>query len=236
MPTVIKICGVRSPQIASVVAEVGADLMGMIFAPSRRQVSTDQARDILYPLHRMNRRPKVVGVFVNETAERINELAELLPLDLVQLSGDEPVEFQQSVERPIIRALRFSPGTDLAAASREAERYFDAPSPALALLLDTHVAGVYGGTGQPGDWELARQLSEHYPVILAGGLRPESVAEAITRVGPLGIDVSSGVETDGVKDPAKIRALVATVRHLEAGGSTTGSTIGAVASSTKEPE
>jgi phosphoribosylanthranilate isomerase len=212
MPAVIKICGVRSPQIASVVAEAGADLMGLIFAPSRRQVSTDQARDILYGLHGLDQRPKVVGVFVNETADRINELAELLPLDLVQLSGDEPVEFQQLLERPIIRALRFPAETEIADACRDAERYFDAPSPALALLLDTHVAGVYGGTGQPGDWELARRLSERYPVILAGGLRPETVAEAIKQVGPLGVDVSSGVETDGVKDPDKIRALVATVR------------------------
>lgn len=236
MPAVIKICGVRSPQIAQVVAEVRADLMGLIFAPSRRQISLDQARDIVYGLRGQESRPKVVGVFVNEPIDRINQLADLLPLDLVQLSGDEPVEAQQSIERPVIRGLRFPDGTDAPSAFREAERYFDCPAPALALLLDTHEAGVYGGTGRPGNWELAARLAERYPVILAGGLRPHTVEEAIRRVGPLGIDVSSGVETDGVKDPEKIRSLVATVRRLEQNGSTTGSIIGVVAASEEELE
>ncbi|HEX7101858.1 MAG TPA: phosphoribosylanthranilate isomerase [Nitrolancea sp.] len=253
----IKICGVRSPEIARVVAEQGADFMGLIFAPARRQVTEEQARRIVAGLENARsvilnrseespsrfpnakpqgtcersfaathddngvtenngdvdaRRPKVVGVFVNESVDEMNRLADIVGLDFIQLSGDEPVEVQGALKQPVIRALRLPIGITPAEAYEQAEIYLDCAAPARALLLDTHVSGSYGGNGIPGDWNVARALAERYPVLLAGGLRPETVDEAIRTVRPFGVDVSSGVETEGAKDPEKIRQFIAAAR------------------------
>ena len=211
----IKICGVRSPEIARVVSENGADLMGLIFAPSRRQVSEEQAQQIVAPLHETGEeRPRVVGVFVNERAETMNRLADSVGLDFVQLSGDEAPEAHGDISREVIRALRLPAGMSIDEARREVERYLDCAVPAWALLLDTHVNGSYGGNGIQGDWEIARLLAERYPIILAGGLRPESVAGALRTLQSFGVDVSSGVETGGTKDPEKIREFIRAARGV----------------------
>ena len=228
--TLVKICGVRSPEIARVVAEVGADLMGLIFAPARRQVTVAAAAAIVAALRAAPSRvgggaeaeaallaavhaPAAVGVFVDEAPERMNALAEAVGLDLIQLSGDEPPALLAQLARPAIKALRLPAGTTLDAARRAAASYLEAPVPARALLLDTHVTGSYGGNGVVGDWELAAALAREFPVILAGGLNPELAPGAIARVRPLGVDVSSGVETEGEKNPARIRAFVAAARR-----------------------
>jgi len=209
----IKICGVRSPEIARVVAEQGADLMGLIFAPARRQVKEEQARQIVAGLgNALGHRPKVVGVFVNESVDEMNRRADSVGLDFIQLSGDEPAEIQEALNRPVIRALRLPTGMTPAEARSLAEEYLYCATPAHALLIDTHVSGSYGGNGIPGDWNIARALAERFPVILAGGLRPETVDGALRTVRPFGVDVSSGVETDGVKDAGKIRQFIAAAR------------------------
>ncbi len=213
--TLVKICGVRSPEMARVVAGSGADLMGLIFASSRRQVTEFEAREIVDGLDGTAQRPGVVGVFVNQSAERMNAIADIVGLDFIQLSGDELVEVQSQLTRPVIRALRLPAGLPLAEACRLAEEFLDHPAPASALLLDTHVAGTYGGTGKRGDWDLAARLSERYPIILAGGNRPETVVAAIETVRPYGVDVSSGVETDGEKDPEKIRRFVSLAKQVD---------------------
>ncbi len=210
---IVKICGVRSPEIARCVAESGSDLMGLVFAPSKRQVSDELAREILDVFGRGDApRPGIVGVFVNESVDRMNELAEGLLLDYLQLNGEEPASIQRELCRPVIRALRLPAGTSRSVAARTAERHLDCASPASALLIDSHVPGMYGGTGQPGDWELARYLAERYPTILAGGLRPDSVRLALESVKPLGVDVSSGVEIGGEKGPAKILDFIDAAR------------------------
>src|SRR5690606_1414127 len=109
-------------------------------------------------------------------------------LDILQLSGDEDPTIVQELVRPVIKVLRLPAGTELDSACREAERFMDRPVPPLALMLDTHAHDSYGGTGKTGDWSLAASLADRYPIILAGGLTPENVAEAITQVGPLGVD------------------------------------------------
>ena len=211
----IKICGVRSPEIARVVAENCADLMGLIFAPSRRQVSEKQAKQVVAAIDAAGApRPRVVGVFVNERTETMNRLADSLDLDFVQLSGDEAPEVLGDISRKAIKALRLPAGISFGEARRQAERYLDCAKPAWALLLDTHVTGSYGGNGIPGDWEVARLLAERYPIILAGGLRPESVVEAFLTVQSFGLDVSSGVETDGSKDPGKIQRFIEAARSV----------------------
>ncbi len=212
--TLVKICGIRTPEIACTVAELGADLIGLIFAPSRRQVSPEQAQEILDGTQGLESEPpKAVGVFVNESVERMNEIADQVDLGFIQLSGDEPVEIQARLCRPVIRVLRLPSGLAFSDARRTAERYLDCASPARALLLDTYLPGVYGGTGMQGDWKMAAKLAEHYPVILSGGLRPDTVGRALLTVRPFGVDVSSGVETDGEKDPARIKQFVEAVRH-----------------------
>ena len=212
--TLVKICGVRSPEIARAVAGLGGDLLGLVFAPSKRRVTVNQAEEVLTGLDESERmRLKVVGVFVNESPERINDIIDRLDLDYVQLSGDEPVETQAKLTRPVIRALRLPAGLSFSDARLQADRYLDCQSPARALLLDAHSPGAYGGTGVQSDWDLAARLAERYPVFLAGGLRPDTVERALDSVHPLGVDVSSGVETGGDKDRNKIRDFMESVRR-----------------------
>lgn len=211
--TVVKICGVRSPHVARTVSAAGADLFGLIFAPARRRVTVEAAREIVAAARESARRPLAVGVFVDERPERMAAVAETAGLDVIQLSGDEAPEVIAALPLPVVKALRVPPGTTVDEALREVARYLDAAVPPVALLLDTHVAGSYGGSGLLGDWELAAALAREVPLLLAGGLRAELVPEALARVRPLGIDVSSGVETDGEKDHAKIRAFVAAARR-----------------------
>lgn len=212
--TMVKICGVRSAEIARSVAGLGGDLMGLVFAPSTRRVSVAQAGEILTGLNGGERaRLKVAGVFVNESPERINAIVDRLDLDYVQLSGDEPVEIQAKLSRPVIRALRLPAALPFSDACRVAESYLDCPAPAWAVLFDAHLPGTYGGTGVRSDWRLAALLSECYPIFLAGGLRPDNASAALVSVRPLGLDVSSGVETDGEKDSGKIQQFIASVRR-----------------------
>ncbi len=216
--TLIKICGVRSPEIAREVETLGADLMGLILAPSRRRLSVEEAANIASAIER---RTKVVGVFVNESVAVMNGVADRLDLDFVQLSGDEPADVQSEIDRPVIRALRLPVGTSFEEACRHAEQFFTCAKPAHAFLLDAHVPGVYGGTGLTSDWTIAAHLAERFPVILAGGLNPETVGQAIEEVLPLGVDVSSGVETNGHKDATKIAQFIANVRGVAERGTAT---------------
>ena len=150
-----------------------------------------------------------VGVFVNEPAESIDAIAKLVGLGAIQLSGDETPEHCGQVAEatglPVIKALRLGDEADL-------ERLDAYALAGATLLLDAYVPGSYGGTGRTSDWELARRAAERWPVILSGGLTPDNVADAIAAVRPFGVDVSSGVETDQVKDPEKIRAFVKATR------------------------
>ncbi len=221
----VKICGLTTPAQGVLVAGLGADAFGLVFAPSRRQVTPEQATLIagaarrgpdLSPGNPSSREgdahllPSAIGVFVNETIETIAAIAGTVGLDALQLSGDEAPEACAEVAArtglPVIKALRLRDESDL--------DMLDAYALAgAALLLDTPAAdGRYGGTGQTGDWTLARTAAERWPVILSGGLAPDNVAVGLAAVAPRGVDVSSGVETDGVKDGVKIHAFVAAAR------------------------
>lgn len=215
----VKICGVRTPEIALVARQAGADFIGLIFAPSKRRIDEAQAALVTRAVRDGDGQPlAVVGVFVNERPATMMAIAERVGLDLIQLSGDEPPETLPALDRPVIKALRLPAGTGYDEAARLAERYLAGPVPAWALLLDTHVPGSYGGSGEVGDWELAARLAERYPIILAGGLSPENVAAAARQVGPLAVDASSGVETGGAKDPDKVRRFLAAAKAVPAAG------------------
>ena len=210
---VVKICGIRSLDAALAAADAGADLVGFVFAPSRRRVTVDEAAVIVDSLRRARAAPPgCVGVFVNEEPDAVMGVAEAVGLDAVQLSGDEPPEVVAALRRPVIKALRLPIGTEPDTARQLADAYLALPA-VRALLVEGHQPGTFGGTGTAADWTLAAALAGEYPVLLAGGLTPTNVERAVRAVRPLGVDVSSGVERDGVKDPAAIAAFVHAARH-----------------------
>ncbi|MBI2866406.1 MAG: phosphoribosylanthranilate isomerase [Chloroflexi bacterium] len=213
----VKVCGLTHPDQARAAAEAGADFVGVVFAPSRRRVTLEVAQEVARALnlgHNMGvGRPALVGVFADAPLDQVVAAARACPLDWVQLNGDETVEYCLSLDSPLIKALRLPAEIEAAAALARLLPYHEALAPRHGrLLVEAAVPGHYGGSGQPLDWTLAGHLARQVPFLLAGGLTPENVAEAIARVRPWGVDVSSGVETNGVKDLAKVRAFVKNAR------------------------
>ena len=209
--TRIKICGIADVETASLCARLGADYIGLVFAESRRQVTPEQAMEMTHHLLGLPRRPKLAGVFVNEPAYEVNRIAEYCRLDRVQLSGDEDVDYCSRIDRPLIRATRIGGDTSV----EEIESRIIAARPRTIHLLDCRSAGGYGGSGEKFDWGILKDLDPVLPVAVAGGLTPENVEELILRYHPWGVDVSSGVETHGHKDPAKILAFIRAVRQAD---------------------
>lgn len=201
-PLRLKICGLRTSEQARCALEIGAHYIGLVFyPPSPRCVTPEEAASIIRSLrlHAESGRfvPKAVGVFVNEPPRKINALAREVGLDLAQLSGDESPEDCRAIEVPVLKAVRPQRPEDLDA--------LEVYRPDVqAFLLDTKVDGMWGGTGAVGNWSLALQMARRYPTLLAGGLKPDNVRGAVEAAQPWGVDVSSGVETDGQKDARKI--------------------------------
>ena len=224
--TYVKICGVSDPKHARVAAACGADFVGIVFAPSQRQVTLGQAKQVAkalgkkpgQPLVASNaeaieealrlRRPLLVGVFADQDADTINRIAEEVGLDLVQLSGSEPWEVNAHLQRPVLKCMKMRDGETAA----DLLLHYHGGA---VLLLDPFVPGVYGGTGRTLDWRIAAEIARKTPTVLAGGLTPDNVGEAVRSVQPWAVDVSSGVETDGVKDPQKIRAFIAAAKSAD---------------------
>ncbi len=217
----VKICGLRSAEHLQAAIDAGADMLGLMFyEPSPRYIEPHQARALLDTfaesvgaLSEARFNPfeptgwggaDLVGVFVNRDATYINEIAEQVGLHIVQLHGDEPPEFCQSITRPIIKALRLRDMSDLG----KVRAYQEAT---WRVLLDTPTP-AWGGSGVIHDWSIASAAAQETPVLLAGGLTSENVVDAIQQVHPWGVDVSSGVETNGTKDVGKIREFIRIVR------------------------
>ena len=214
--TRVKICGIREKVHALAASEAGADFMGVVFAPSPRQVTPIQAQEMVIAIKGQDNTIEVVGLFVNTPVPIVNRIAQSCNLDWVQLSGDESWAYCQQISKPIIKAVRIREKEQL----QQIYDYLDTGATVLSnqrhlYLLDSHVDGKYGGTGMTFDWNLARQIAERFPVIIAGGLTPKNVTQAIEIAAPWGVDTSSGVETNGVKDIAKIRAFVEAVRSAD---------------------
>jgi phosphoribosylanthranilate isomerase len=214
----VKICGISDPQTARYAVEQGADYIGINFYPgSHRYVTLDRARQISEAARAAcnGQDLQIVGLFVNEPVEKVMRVRELAALDMIQLSGDEPASDMQALRAaliPFIGTVRAGNDDPQAAVSRFGELVEQRPH---AVMLDTHVPGKWGGSGVVGNWNLARELAEDYPLFLAGGLDPENVRRAAEYVRPLVVDVSSGVETNKIKDHDKIRAFIAAARGRE---------------------
>jgi len=202
----IKICGITNAGDAEVAVASGADALGFVmYRKSPRWVEPAVARSIIAGLP-----PFVspVGVFVNEEAERVRALMDECGFTLAQLHGDESAAYCQNLGRPVLKALRLKDrGTFLALAE------FQGRANVRGFLIDAFSDQAYGGTGQTVDWTLAQEAARSAPIILAGGLNPANVAEAIRVVRPYGVDVSSGVEKNpGKKDPDKVKAFIGAAR------------------------
>jgi phosphoribosylanthranilate isomerase len=203
----VKICGIIDVVTGVAAAHYGADAIGFVFAESKRKVSMEQAKEIVSHL------PKdvfKVGVFVNETKEEIEKIASIVGLTHIQLHGDEPDSFGEAMSLPVIKAISF-----LSNQGVEAVKTF----PSEFLLLDAPTGKYRGGNGTSFIWsELNTNLLEGKKVILAGGLHLDNVEEAIKIIKPFMVDVSSGVETDGIKDLSKIKTFIEKVKGGLIGG------------------
>jgi phosphoribosylanthranilate isomerase len=212
----VKICGLTQVEHAVAAGEAGADFLGVVFAQSRRQVTAERALEIVEAVRAIDPRPDVVGVFVNAPAADVNRTARACRLGVVQLSGDEGIEYALGIERPVIKVIHIMPQSTATAVLTEVDRWYEAVrKPNFHCLLDAAADGIYGGTGKTFDRGIAREVAFHYPVIIAGGLTVENVAELVKDVKPWGVDVSSGVETNGQKDTEKIGAFIRAVWNAE---------------------
>ena len=222
----VKMCGISKIETIPAVIEANPDYMGLVFAPSKRQVTVDQAKTLVEELHkqyanRYNRDAeqysnqtlihqesiKTVGVFVNETVESLLKIAKEVKLDVIQLHGDEDESFIQTLKEQsnveVWKAVQVRSAAD-------AEAWID--SSADMLLFDAYHKDERGGTGEVFDWSSLDEFER--PFMLAGGINSTNVARAIRTVRPYGIDISSGIETEGVKDDDKIKAFTNIVRTI----------------------
>ncbi len=199
-PVKVKICGLRNPRSAAVAIEAGADMLGVVLTPARRQVTLQEATVVLAAAGKGVRK---VGVFVDPDADEVRAAIDIVGLDIIQFQGAESPEFCNQFSIPAMKSFKATPNGVLPDPG---------PYPPGPIHLDA--PGTVGGSGVEWDFSLARGIASERPVMLSGGLNPDNVAAAVTTVQPWAVDVSSGVETDGVKDLALIRAFVERAREV----------------------
>ncbi len=214
--TRIKICGLLEASHAIAAAKAGADFIGFVFAPSRRRIEPTVAAEIIRAISTLKTRPLSIGVFANMPSREVNMTANACGLDRVQLSGGEDLEYCREIERPITKVFHVRETTGVDQVTRGIEDAMQAlRGQDIIFMLDTGAENASGGTGKTFDWAIARAVSNRYPIIAAGGLTPENVGVLINKSRPWGVDVSSGVESAGVKDASKIRLFIEAVRKAD---------------------
>ena len=201
--TKIKICGITNIDDALAAVEYGTDALGFVFVPGTpRYIDPENAAEIIAQIPPF---VTIVGLFVDESKEHIQQIADQCKLDVLQLHGHESPDFCRGFNRRVIKAFRIKDAESLTVLSQYT---------VSAYLLDTYVKGAMGGTGVTFNWSLALDAKQHGSIILAGGLNPDNVAQAVQQIYPYGIDVSSGVEAEpGRKDHNKVKNFIEAVRN-----------------------
>lgn len=208
----IKLCGIRRREDIETICEgYIPDYIGFVFALSKRQVTKAVAKDLTTQLHKISKEIQIVGVFVNAMLDEIVEIALDVPLDVIQLHGNEPQEFIALVKerlpnKEIWKAFRVKKEEDIGEIDRSIEDF---------IVLDAYQEGIYGGTGKSIDLGIVQQFEKRCGkgYFLAGGINLENIQEIARVVGPYGLDMSSGLETDGYKDKNKIKNMIKSVRE-----------------------
>ena len=218
--TSVKICGFQHAEDALVAAEAGADSLGLVFVPSAgRRLSVEQAEALMKEFRQGwgdRPEPQWVGLFGDQPADEVSATATRLALDAVQLCGSEGMGYCRQMPAPVFKVIAIDTEGPLAVVVPKTMVLLQRHTMAGHLpVLDTLVPGAYGGTGRSFDRRLAQDLARSFRISLAGGLTPENVGQAVREVAPWGVDTSSGVESDGRKDPDRIRAFVEAVREAD---------------------
>ena len=213
--TQIKICGLRSAEATSVASECGADFLGFVFVDGvRRQLQPDEAAQIINEYRsstQVSKSTKLVGLFRNQSLDFVNKTAAETDLDFIQLCGEEDPDYVSRLNLPIFRQIRVKDGTKPKDLYKTVESHLNAGH---RVILDRFDIDTPGGSGRSFNWSAAEGVAEQNNVLLAGGLKSENVQAAISQLAPWGVDVSSGVETDGIKDPKLIKTFIEAVRAI----------------------
>lgn len=208
----VKICGVKSMEEALAAASFGANFIGFNFVPGvRRKIEESTAFQLIKEYRNYDRldTPKLVGIFANQPIEDVNRILENCGLDMAQLSGYEPMEYTLKVNRPVIKAIHIQKGQS----TEELHKILtELELKDIIPLLEPQVSSAFGGTGTRLNLKIAKTLSTKHRFLLAGGLKPSNVTSTVRAVLPWGVDVSSGVETNGIKDREKIRSFIKNAR------------------------
>ena len=213
--TKLKICGLKDYDSANIAIESGADFLGFVFVPgARRCLEINHAKKIIEKLKikHTDKLPNLVGLFANQTIGRVNKIVNNLNLDLAQLCGDETHEYVKAIDIPTIKQVKVVEYNQLdISIAKVREQVESILSYGSMIVLDKYESSSYGGTGKKFNWDIEAELSGTYNLILAGGLNCDNISDAISKVNPWGVDVSSGIETNGIKDADKIRKFSASV-------------------------
>ena len=219
--TRVKICGIRALDDAQVAAEAGADFIGLVFVPGRRRrLELEAARGIVAGLKdSLETPPKVVGLFADQPLEEVNHTIQTCGLDWAQLCGAESQDYCRNTNAQVIKVLHIPQGQSSSESTQDlSDRILAYAEAGHRVTLDRLVEGLQGGTGESFDWSIAAELSRQgHNFLLAGGLSPDNVADAVAVAHPWGVDVSSGVETNGVKDHQKIRDFIQNAKSVPRG-------------------
>ena len=207
----IKICGLRSKRDIEIVNRYKPDYIGFIFAPSKRVITKEEGKEFIELL---DKDIKSVGVFVNEKFEKVIEIAEYCNLDIVQLHGEESVEYLKKIDKKYEVWKAFSVKSSEKKLKNKLEEYREVSD---LFLLDAYSKDARGGTGETFDWELIEGISKKNRVALAGGIKATNIKKAVDLVQPEIIDISSGVEVEGIKDEKKISEIMKKIKFLNKG-------------------
>jgi len=212
--TKVKICGIRDSEAAIAAADAGADFIGLNFVDGvKRQITLEEAKKILNEYRSIpagSDGPKIVGLFRNQPVEFVNGIVAELKLDYVQLNGSEDEDYDSQMTVSIFHQVRVQAGTSPESVSELVNMHVEK---SRGVVLDAFDPSTPGGSGKTFEWSLAEKVASEEGVLLAGGLNPENVIKAVQQLKPWGVDVASGVESDGVKDPELIRQFVKAAKN-----------------------